>query len=221
MIPPQANAEFVCQMESVLEVYQRSYHDDFPFVCLDEAMKQLVKETRMTIPAESRRPERFDYQYEGNGTANLFMVNNPIEGWRSLEVTKQRTAIDYAHLLKKLVDDYYPEAWIIRVVQDNLNTHTPASLYKAFDPVEARRIMSRLDFCYTPKHGSWLNMAEIELSILSRQCLNRRIPDMETLKQEVAAWCDKRNEKETWIDWRFSTEDARIKLKRLYPSINN
>lgn len=207
-------------MESVLEVYQSSYYPDFPFVCVDEAMKQLVTETRMPIPAQSGQPERFDYQYERNGTANLFMVSNPIEGWRTVEVTKQRTAIDYAHLLQKLVDDYYPEALVITVVQDNLNTHTPASLYKAFEPAKARRIMNRLEFCYTPKHGSWLNMAEIELSVLSRQCLNRRIPDMTTLREEVAAWCNERNEKETWIDWRFTTEDARIKLKRLYPSIN-
>ena len=208
-------------MESVLEVYQRFYHQDFPFVCLDEAMKQLVKEIRIPIPAESGKPKRFDYQYERNGTANLFMVSNPIEGWRTVEVTKQRTAIDYAHLLQKLVDDYYPEAWVITVVQDNLNTHTPASLYKAFEPAEARRILNRLEFCYTPKHGSWLNMAEIELSILSRQCLNRRIPDIASLNEEVAAWCDERNGKETWIDWRFTAEDARIKLKRLYPSVNN
>jgi hypothetical protein len=198
-------------MESVLEIYQRSYHHDFPFVCLDEAMKQLVKETTTPIPSQPQHPERFDYQYERNGTANLFMVCNPIEGWRTVEVTKQRTAIDYAHLLKKLVDDYYPEAYLITVVQDNLNTHTPASLYKAFEPNEARRILNR----------SWLNMAEIELSVLSRQCLNRRIPEMTTLKEEVAAWCDERNRKETWIDWRFTTEDARIKLKRLYPSLIN
>ncbi len=149
------------------------------------------------------------------------MLCNPIQGWRTVEVTQRRTAIDYARLLKKLVDDYYPEAYLITVVQDNLNTHTPASLYKAFEPSEARRIINRLDFCYTPKHGSWLNMAEIELSVLSRQCLNRRIPDLTSLKEEVACWCDERNEKETWIDWRFTTEDARVKLKRLYPSIKN
>lgn len=208
-------------MESVLEVDQRSYHPDFPFVCLDEALKQLVLETVTPISAQSGQPERFDYQYERNGTANLFMVCNPIEGWRTVEVTQRRTAIDYAQLLKKLVDDYYPEAYLITVVQDNLNTHTPASLYKAFEPSEARRIMNRLDFCYTPKHGSWLNMAEIELSILSRQCLNRRIPDLTTLREEVTSWCEERNRKETWIDWRFTTEDARIKLKRLYPSLIN
>ena len=208
-------------MESVLSVYQRFYHPDFPFVCLDEAMKQLVLETTAPIPAQAQQPERFDYQYERNGTANLFMVCNPVEGWRTVEVTKQRTAIDYAHLLKKLVDDYYPEAFVITVVQDNLNTHTPSSLYKAFEPAEARRIINRLDFCYTPKHGSWLNMAEIELSILSRQCLHRRIPDLTTLREEVTSWCEERNRKETWINWRFTTEDARIKLKRLYPSLIN
>lgn len=194
---------------------------DFPFVCLDYCLKQLVTETRTPIPRQPGQPERFDYQYERNGTANLFMLTNPIEGWRTVEVTKQRTAIDYANLLKKLVDDYYPEAWMITVVQDNLNTHTPASVYKAFEPAQARRIMSRLNFCFTPKHGSWLNMAEIELSVLSRQCINRRIPDMATLREEVAAWCDQRNSQESWIDWRFTTQDARIKLKRLYPSINH
>ena len=208
-------------MESVLEVYQRQYHPDFPFVCLDEAMKQLVEETAIPIPVQPGVPERFDYQYERNGTANLFMLCNPIEGWRTVEVTQRRTAIDYAQLLKKLVDDYYPEAYLITVVQDNLNTHTPASLYKAFEPSEARRIMNRLEFGYTPKHGSWLNMAEIELSVLSRQCLNRRIPDLTTLREEVTSWCEERNRKETWIDWRFTTEDARIKLKRLYPSLIN
>ncbi len=153
VIPPKQSAEFVCQMESVLSVYQRTYHPDFPLVCLDESLKQLVTETRTPIPTQPGQPERFDYQYERNGTANLFMLANPIEGWRTVEVTKQRTAIDYAHVLKKLVDDYYPEAWMITVVQDNLNTHTPASLYKAFEPSEARRIINRLDFCYTPKHG--------------------------------------------------------------------
>lgn len=174
-------------MESVLEVYQRPTDKDFPVVNLDEAMKQLVVETVTPIPTQPGQPERFDYQYERNGTANLFMLCNPIEGWRTVEVTERRTAVDYAQLLKKLVDDYYPESRLITVVQDNLNTHTPASLYKAFEPSEARRIINRLEFCYTPKHGSWLNMAEIELSVLSRQCLNRRIPDLAKLKEEVAS----------------------------------
>lgn len=207
-------------MESVLEVYQRPYNPDFPVVCIDEAMKQLVQETVMPIPAKPGQPRREDYQYERNGTANLFMICEPMAGWRYVEVTRQRTAVDYAHLLKDIVDRYYPEVTLITIVQDNLNTHTPASLYKAFEPAEARRILKRLEFCHTPKHGSWLNMAEIELSILGRQCLDRRIAEFETLQSEVAAWVAARNEQETWIDWRFTTADARVKLKRLYPSIN-
>ncbi len=189
--------------------------------CIDEATKQLVKETRVPIPAERGQPERVDYEYERNGTANLFMVSEPMVGWRRVEVTKQRTALDYAHLLKTLVDVDYAQADKVIVIQDNLNTHSPSSLYKAFEPEEAQRILGRVEFCHTPKHGSWLNMAEIELSILSRQCLDRRIPDMDTLKREVTAWQDNRNHEETWIDWRFTTADARVKLKRLYPSINN
>ena len=208
-------------MEEVLEVYQRPYESEFPVICIDEATKQLVKETVTPIAAQPGVPERVDYEYERNGTANLFMLCEPMTGWRSVEVTKQRTAIDYAHLLKALVDDFCPEALKITVVQDNLNTHSPASLYKAFEPEEAQRILSQLEFCYTPKHGSWLNMAEIELSVLSRQCLKRRIPDFQTLEQEVMAWQTQRNQQDTWIDWRFTTEDARVKLHRLYPSINN
>lgn len=221
MIPPEQNAEFVWRMETVLEVYHSSYHSAFPVVCIDESNKQLVKETVAPIPAQSGQPERVDYEYERNGTANLFMVCEPMAGWRRVEVTEHRTAVDYAHLLKTLVDCDYPEAVKITVVQDNLNTHSPASLYKAFEPAEAQRILSRLEFCHTPKHGSWLNMAEIELSVLSRQCLARRIPDLSTLKTEVEAWQKQRNQEKTWIDWRFTTADARIKLHRLYPSINN
>lgn len=208
-------------MEALLAVYQTAYNPKIPVICLDEATKQLVKETVVPIPAEPGHPERVDYEYDRNGTANLFMVCEPMVGWRRVEVTQQRTAIDYAHLLKRLVDEDYAQADKLLVVQDNLNTHSPASLYKAFEPQEAQRILSRLEFCYTPKHGSWLNMAEIELSILSRQCLDRRIGDLETLKTEVKAWQDDRNYEETWIDWRFTTADARVKLHRLYPSINN
>lgn len=206
-------------MESVLAVYQRRYHPDFPVLCLDEAMKQLVKETVEPIPAQPGQLLRQDYQYERNGTANLFMLCEPMVGWRHVEVTRQRTAIDYAHLLKDIVDIHCPDALVITVVQDNLNTHKPASLYKAFEPTEARRILDRLEFCYTPKHGSWLNMAEIELSSLARQCLDRRIAEFETLQSEVAAWVETRHQQQTWIDWRFTTADARVKLKRLYPSI--
>jgi hypothetical protein len=182
VIPPEQSAEFVWRMESVLEVYQTAYDPKIPVICIDEATKQLVKETLIPIAAERGQPERFDYEYERNGTANLFMICEPMVGWRRVEVTQQRTAIDYAHLLKTLVDSDYAQAEKLIVIQDNLNTHSPASLYKAFEPQEAQRILSRLEFCHTPKHGSWLNMAEIELSILSRQCLDRRIPDLETLK---------------------------------------
>lgn len=208
-------------MESVLEVYQTAYNPKIPVICIEEATKQLVKETQVPIPAERGQPERFDYEYERNGTANLFMICEPMIGWRRVEVTQQRTAIDYAHLLKTLVDSDYAQAEKLIVIQDNLNTHSPASLYKAFEPQEAQRILSRLEFCHTPKHGSWLNMAEIELSILSRQCLDRRIPDLEPLRSEVDAWQDNRNHEETWIDWRFTTADARVKLHRLYPSTIN
>lgn len=208
-------------MEEVIDVYQRPYEPEFPVICIDEATKQLVKETVTPIAPQPGQPQRVDYEYERNGTANLFMICEPITGYCSLKVTQHRTAIDYAHLLKAIVDDFYPEAITITVVQDNLNTHSPASLYKAFKPEEARRILEQLEFCYTPKHGSWLNMAEIELSVLSRQCLDRRIPDFQTLDQEVTAWQTQRNQKETWIDWRFTTEDARVKLHRLYPSIKN
>lgn len=221
MIPPEQNAEFVWRMEEVLAVYQRPYDPDFPVVCLDEATKQLVKETIAPLPAQPGQPQRVDYEYERNGTANLFMLCEPMVGWRRVEVTERRTAIDYAHLLKDLVDGDYPEAFKITVVQDNLNIHSPASLYKAFEPAEARRILEKLEFCHSPKHGSWLNMAEIELSTLSRQCLDRRIPDYATLEVEVAAWEQQRNLEKTWIDWRFTSADARIKLQRLYPSTKN
>lgn len=159
MIPPEQNAEFVWRMEAVLEIYQSSYNPAFLCVCIDESTKQLVKETVIPMPAQSGQPERIDYEYERNGTANLFMVCEPMVGWRRVEVTEQRTAVDYAHLLQALVDCDYPEAVKITIVQDNLNTHSPASLYKAFEPAEAQRLLSRLEFCHTPKHGSWLNMA--------------------------------------------------------------
>ena len=208
-------------METILEVYQRPYDWRNPLICLDEATKQLVKESRVPISAQVGQPERVDYEYERNGTANLFMLCEPMMGARHVKVTHRRTAIDYAYLLKEVVDIFYPEARKVTVVQDNLNTHSPASLYKAFEPEEARRILSRLEFYYTPKHGSWLNMAEIELSILARQCLDQRIPDFEALESQVSAWNEARNQEGTWIDWCFTTQDARVKLERLYPSINN
>ena len=219
MIPPEANADFVCAMEDVLEVYQRPYDSRRPVVCLDEAMKQLVKETRKNIPAALGRPERTDYEYERNGTANLFMISEPLAGRRRVKVTDRRTKIDFAHVLREIVDEDYADAEVIVLVMDSLNTHKPASLYEAFEPDEARRILNRLEIHYTPKHGSWLDMAEIELNVLQKQCLNRRIPDRATLNEEVAAWEQSRNNANNKVDWQFTTQDARTKLKRLYPSI--
>jgi hypothetical protein len=205
-------------MEEVLELYSQPEDSNYPLVCFDEASKQLTKETHVPQSAKPGQVAREDYQYERNGTANLFMFSAPLLGWRHIEVTEQRTQLDYAQQMKWLVDVAFPDALQVRVVQDNLNTHVKASLYKAFEAPEARRILNRLDFHYTPKHGSWLNMAEIELSVLSRQCLDRRIPDPETLKTEIAAWETRRTETASKIDWRFTTQDARIKLKHLYPS---
>lgn len=219
VIPPEADAEFVCAMEDVLGVYVRPYDPNRPVVCFDELSKQLVRETRQPIPPEVGRKERFDYEYERNGTANVFINCEPLSGQRSVKVTNRRTAIDFAHVIREIVDDQYPDAEKIVLVMDNLNTHKPASLYQAFDPKEARRILDRLEMHFTPKHGSWLNMAEIELSVLSRQCLDRRIPDQETLVREVSAWERGRNQGKCKVNWQFTTEDARIKLAQLYPSI--
>ena len=219
VIPPKANAEFVCAMEDVLEVYTRPYDPERPQVCLDECSKQLVAETRSPLPAEPGQAERFDCEYERRGTANLFMLFEPLAGKRHVEVTERRTAVDFAHVVRDLADVHYPAAKKIVLVMDNLNTHRPASLYQAFAPEEARRLAERLEIHYTPKHGSWLDMAEIELSALATQCLDRRIADVETLTSEVAAWQARRNGDGSTVDWRFKTEDARIKLKRLYPSI--
>jgi hypothetical protein len=206
-------------MEEVLDIYQRPYDEKNPWICFDESCKQLVKETRDIIPPAPGQLERYDYQYERNGVANLFVFFEPLTQWRHIEVTDQRTAIDYAHQMKYLVDERYPQAKKIGVIQDQLNTHVKASLYKAFPPEEAKRILDKLEFHYTPKHGSWLNMAEIELSVLNRQCLNRRIPDQDSLKLEISAWEEERNQKSSSVNWRFTTADSRIKLTRLYPSI--
>ena len=226
-IPPQGNAEFVCApvsstgqaMEDVLEVYQRQFGDNEVLVCLDETSKQLVKETRQPLPPQPGAAMAYDYEYERNGVSNLFMLFAPLEGWRRVEVTDRRTKADWAEVVRKLVDEDYPDRERIVLVMDNLNTHHPASLYEAFPPEEARRIAERLEIHYTPKHGSWLNMAEIELGVLTRQCLDRRIPSQETLKQETQAWQGPRNRNAIRVDWRFTTEDARIKLKSLYPSL--
>jgi len=204
-------------MEDVLAVYTRPHDPNRPLVCLDETSKQLVAETRAPMPVAPGLPARYDYEYKRNGVANLFMLFAPLEGWRHVKPTARRTAIDYAHVLKELSDVHFPRAETIVVVQDNLNTHAPSSLYEAFPPDEARRIAERFEWHYTPKHGSWLNMAEAELSILTRQCLNRRIPDVPTLEQQVSAWLLRRNKHHVKADWRFTNQDARIKLKNLYP----
>jgi hypothetical protein len=206
-------------MEDVLEVYQRPHDPAYPVVCLDETSKQLIAETRAPIAAKPGRPARVDYEYQRNGTANLFMMFAALEGWRHVKVTDHHAAIDYAHLLKELSDAHFPKATKIVLVQDNLNTHRPASLYEAFPAAEARRLVERFEWHYTPKHGSWLDMAESELSILSCQCLDRRIADKQTLIEEVAAWEDRRNKNHTKADWQFTTVNARVKLKRLYPAI--
>jgi uncharacterized small protein (DUF1192 family) len=206
-------------MEDILEVYHRPHDPEYPVVCLDETSKQLIAETRVPIAAKPGRPARHDYEYERNGTANLFMLFAPLEGWRHVEVTDRHTALDYARLLKELSDEYFPGAVRIVLVQDNLNTHKPASLYEAFPAAEARRLVERFEWHYTPKHGSWLDLAESELSVLSSQCLDRRIPDKQTLTEEVAAWQAERNKKPAKADWQFTTADARVRLKRLYPSL--
>jgi hypothetical protein len=208
-------------MEDVLEVYHRPYDERRPLVCLDEASKQLVGEAIQPVPAEPGQPERFDYEYVRNGTANLFMVSEPLLGWRSVHVTERRTAKDFAEVVRWLVEDIHPDAEKVVLVLDNLNTHTPASLYEAFEPERARRIIERLEIHYTPKHGSWLNMAEIELSVLARQCLDRRIESSDELRREVSAWEEERNERQVGVNWQFTTADARIKLRKLYPVIQD
>ena len=205
-------------MEDVLDLYAEPYDPRRPKVNFDETSKQLIAETRQPLKIEVGQPQRYDYEYSRQGGRNLFMFVEPQTGWRHVAVTTQRTKLDFAQQMKWLVNERYPEAEIIRIVLDNLNTHTAASLYEAFAPEEARRIVKKLEFHYTPKHGSWLNMAEIELSVLQRQCLDRRIPDEATLKQEIKAWEERRNNMQATIDWRFSITDARDKLKRLYPS---
>jgi hypothetical protein len=205
-------------MEDVLEVYHRPYDERRPLVCLDEASKQLVGEVIEPIPAEPGQPERYDYEYTRNGTANLFMISMPLLGWRAVQVTERRTAVDFAEVVRWLVEEVHEEAEKVVLVMDNLNTHKLASLYEAFPPERARRIAEKLEIHHTPKHGSWLNMAEIELSVLSRQCLDRRIESAGILRREVGAWEEDRNERMVEVKWQFTTADARIKLRRLYPS---
>jgi len=218
-LPPTASGEFVCAMEDVLDVYTLPYDRAYPQVCMDELSKQLRGETRVPVPPAPGQVARIDDEYVRLGVANLFIFFEPLAGWRHLEVTARRTKRDWAYAIRDLVDVYYPHAVKIRLVLDNLNTHVGGALYEAFPPAEARRLLDRLEIHYTPKHGSWLNMAESELSILARQCLARRIADPTTLAREVAAWEARRNGAQATMDWRFTTADARITLTHLYPLI--
>jgi hypothetical protein len=205
-------------MEAVLDLYADPYDPQQPVVCLDERPCVLLRDEVDPLPMQPGQPRRVDYSYERGGTCNLFILFQPLVGWRHVEVTQQRTKLDFAHLLKDLVDVHFPQAEVIRVVLDNLNTHTLGALYEAFDPHEARRLARKLEFHFTPKHGSWLNMAEIELSILARQCLHRRLPDLSTLQREAIAWQQVRNDQFAKVTWSFSVDPARTKLTRLYPS---
>lgn len=220
MIPPKANAEFVSHMEDVLEVYARAYDASVPLICLDETSKQLVREVRSPQAMRPGAPACEDHEYERNGVAALFMLVAPLQGWRRVETRAQRTRRDYAHCLRDLAEVHFPHARRIVLVQDNLNTHSPASLYEAFPPAHARALTERFEWHFTPKHGSWLNLAEIELQVLARQCLDRRIPDRDVLQHEITAWSTARNALGADIHWRFTTADARIKLRKLYPSID-
>ncbi len=206
-------------MEDILDVYQGTYDDKHPLVCMDECPKQLLADVRAPLPLAPAQPRREDYEYQREGTCNLFLAFAQMHGWRKVTVTERRTKVDWAHYMRDLVDVHFPTAERITVVLDNLNTHTLASLYEAFAPEEARRIARKLELHYTPKHGSWLNMAEIELSALQRQCLKRRIPNRETMSRVTAMWSNRRNQAGTTVDWRFTTTDARTKLRRLYPKI--
>ena len=217
-MPTGPSAEFVAAMEDVLEVYHRPHDPTRPVVCMDECSKQLIAEIRDPLPPRPGQIEKYDSEYERRGTANIFMAVEPLAGKRTVQITDQRTRIDWAQFVRYLLLTVYPEVAVVVLVMDNLNTHGIASLYEAFDPATARALASRLEIHYTPKHGSWLNMAETELSVLSRQCLDRRIDNKELLTQEATTWENERNQTLAKIDWRFTTADARIKLKRLYPS---
>ncbi|EDX83016.1 hypothetical protein S7335_553 [Synechococcus sp. PCC 7335] len=221
-IPPKQDAAFVCQMEQVLDIYQLAYDPAHPIICMDEQPKQLLKEKHLPHPVKPNTPERIDHEYIREGTCTVWMFVEPLAGWRDVRVSDRRTAIDWAQQLRQLIDlPRYATAETLTLVCDNLNTHTVTSLYQAFTPQEARRIRNKVKIVYTPKHGSWLNMAEPELSVLTRQCLSRRIDNVTEIEQEVQAWATQRNHQQTGIDWQFSTDDARIKLKRLYPKVQS
>jgi transposase len=218
-IPPKQNAGFVAQMEDVLDVYARPHDPKRPLVCFDETNKEQHREVIEPLPVTAGESARFESTYERNGVSNLFMFFAPLENWRHVKVTEQRTSKDWAQCMKDLVDVHFPDAERIVVVMDNLSTHSPSALYSTFEPGEAKRIWDRLELHYTPRHGSWLNMAEIELSVLARQCLDRRIPDQDALRRETAAWVERRNQAKATIEWQFTTTDARVKLKKLYPTL--
>ena len=219
MIPPHENSHFVAAMEQVLDVYKRPYNKSKPVVCMDETPKQLIKEVRKSLPIRPGYEKRVDYEYSRSGVCNVFMVNEPLAGKRFTKVTSQRTKKDWALLVRYICDKLYPTAESITLIMDNLASHSAAALYETFEPAEAKRIWDRLELIYTPKHGSWLNMAEIELNVLNKQCLSRRIDKINTIKSEVKAWQNHRNNKDAKIKWQFTTKDARVKLHRLYPSI--
>lgn len=219
VIPPKTSATFVANMEDVLDVYEKPYDPAYPVVCMDEAGKQLIGEVREPLPVRPGSPTKQDSEYKRGGMANLFMAFEPLAGRRHVQVTARKTSIDFAHFMKQLADEHYREARQIVLVCDNLSTHSRAAFYEAFEPAEARRLAQRFEWHYTPKHGSWLNVAEMELSVLARQCLDRRIPDQEKLSQEVAAWQRQRNDNAVSVNWQFTTADARIKLRKLYPVV--
>jgi len=220
VIPPKGDGEFVAAMEDVLDLYQQPYDPEAPVVCMDEASKQMVGEVRHPVPPAPGRPARVDYEYERKGTANIFLFTEPLQGWRSTSVTSKRTRRDWAEAVRTLLDVDYPKARVVRLVMDNLNTHSLGSLYEAFGPEEARRLAARLEIHYTPKHGSWLNIAEIELRALSQQCLDQRIPTLTDLRRKVTSWTKDRNQSAVGVRWRFTTPDARIRLRHLYPQID-
>jgi hypothetical protein len=217
VIPPKQNAEFVANMEDVLDVYERPYNEHFPVVCMDEQPVQMIAETRRPLNCEPGKPLRYDVEYQRNGTVNNIMFVEPLRGWRKVNIRPRKTQLDWAQEIKELLDVDYAEVQKVILVCDNLNTHKISSLYEAFSPQEARRLRNRLEIHYTPKHGSWLNIAEIELSILTRQCLNRRMGDLAQYCNEVKSWYNQRNAIQKVVDWQFTTENARIKLKKLYP----
>ena len=220
VIPPEKNSEFVANMERVLDVYKRPYNSDYPVVCMDESPKQLIEERRSSIAMKAGQEARVDYEYIRNGVVNIFMANEPLRGKRFVEVTEFKTKKDWAVFVKRIADKHYPDAKKITLVMDNFTTHAASAFYETFEPEEAKRLWDRFEFVYTPKHGSWLNMAEIELHVLNGQCLNRHIATIENIKEEVEAWQSNRDNKNAKINWQFTTKDARVKLKRLYPSIH-